>query len=310
MTPSVAVVAHTGKTFGGGLSELRELLAAEGVTAAGWHEVDKSRKAPKKVRQALRDGARLLFVWGGDGMVQRCLDAIATHQAEAGPKGAQPADQPADQVAVAILPAGTANLFAGNLGIPADLAGAVRVGLFGRRRRLDLGWVNGEHFAVMAGAGFDGEMIKEVDGGGKDRWGRLAYALSGLRHMNDDLVTMSVKVDGTEWFHGEASCVLLGNVGTITGGVRAFDDARPDDGLLDIGVATAANAGQWVRTMGRMAVGRSARSPFVEITQGRKIKVKLHEPMVYELDGGDRGRAGKLKARVARSAVTVCLPAD
>jgi diacylglycerol kinase (ATP) len=303
MTTSVAVVAHSGKTFGGGLAQLRELLAAEGITAPDWHEVDKSRKAPKKVRQALRDGAQLLFVWGGDGMVQRCLDTVATVRAESGKLASA-----ADQIVVAILPAGTANLFASNLGIPTDLTDAVRVGLFARRRRLDLGRINGEHFAVMAGAGFDGEMIKEVDGGGKDRWGKLAYAFSGLRHMNDSLVAMTITVDGAEWFDGEASCVLFGNVGTITGGVRAFDDARPDDGLLDIGVATAANAGQWARTMGRMALGRSAESPFVEITQGRKIKVKLHEPMVYELDGGDRGKAAKLKAEVARSAVTICLP--
>jgi diacylglycerol kinase (ATP) len=303
--PTVAVVAHRGKTFGGGLSELRALLAAEGVTPA-WYEVDKSRKAPKRVRRALRDGAQLLFVWGGDGMVQRCLDTIASARDGDSAKLAGAAEQ----VAVAILPAGTANLFAANLGIPTELPAAVRTGLAGRRRRLDLGRINGEHFAVMAGAGFDGEMIKEVDGGGKDRWGRLAYALSGLRHMNDRAVPMRIAVDGRPWFEGEASCVLLGNVGTITGGVEAFDDARPDDGVLDVGVATAANAGQWARTLGRMALGRSADSPFVEMTQGTKIKIKLSEPMVYELDGGDRGKTTRLTARAVRSAVTLCLPTE
>ena len=98
---SVAVLAHTGKSLGGGLAELRDVLAREGVDAPLWYEVPKSKKAPKKVKEAVADGADLLFVWGGDGMVQRCIDAVAT-----------------TSTTIAIVPAGTANLLAKNLGIP------------------------------------------------------------------------------------------------------------------------------------------------------------------------------------------------
>ena len=73
----------------------------EGVDDPLWFEVPKSRKAPKRVRAALDAGADLVIVWGGDGMVQRCIDALAGSDA-----------------AIAIIPAGTANLFASNLGIP------------------------------------------------------------------------------------------------------------------------------------------------------------------------------------------------
>ena len=236
----VAVVAHRRKSLGGGLGELRELLAAEGVTDPLWYEVDKSRKAVKKARRALRDGAGLIFVWGGDGMVQRSVDTLA-----------------GSGVPIAVLPAGTANLLATNLGIPTDLPTAVRIGLYGPRRALDLGRLNGEHFAVMAGAGFDGEMIRAADRELKDRMGRLAYVWTGLRHVTDKPVRIKVRVDGEKWFTGKATCVLLGNVGTVTGGIRAFDDARPDDGYLEVGVATARGALQWARTLGRMATGRS-----------------------------------------------------
>ena len=139
---TVAVVAHAGKTFGGGLGELREVLARAGIADPLWYEVTKSRKAPKYARRALTQGAEVIFVWGGDGTVQRCIDAVAGTGA-----------------ALAILPAGTANLLATNLQVPADMTEAVRVGLHGDRRRLDTGSVNGEHFAVMAGAGFDARMI-------------------------------------------------------------------------------------------------------------------------------------------------------
>src|SRR4051812_23316410 len=108
----VAVVAHSGKSLGGGLPALRERLAASGVTNPMWFEVPKSRKAPKRVREAMERGADLVIVWGGDGMVQRCIDAAA-----------------GSGVALAIIPAGTANLLASNLGIPNDLDAAVEIGL-------------------------------------------------------------------------------------------------------------------------------------------------------------------------------------
>src|SRR5690348_525503 len=76
-TGTVAVVAHREKSFGGGLGELRAALAEAGHPEPLWYEVAKSRKASKKARMAVKRGARLVFVWGGDGMVQRSLDALA-----------------------------------------------------------------------------------------------------------------------------------------------------------------------------------------------------------------------------------------
>jgi len=101
--PNVAVVAHSRKSFGGGLCELRTVLAREGVTDPLWYEVKKSRHAPACARRAAAQGAEVMFVWGGDGTVQRSIDAVA-----------------GTGTAVAILPAGTANLLAMNLQIPDD----------------------------------------------------------------------------------------------------------------------------------------------------------------------------------------------
>jgi diacylglycerol kinase (ATP) len=289
----VAVVAHQKKSLGGGLDELRRLITDEDVGDLLWYEVPKSRKAPKKARRAVEEGAELVLVWGGDGMVQRCVDALA-----------------GSGVPVAIIPAGTANLLAHNLGIPEHLAEAVRVAFHGRRRPLDLGKLNGEHFAVMAGVGFDADMIADADRGAKQRLGRLAYVRAGLRHVRGSLTPVRIEVDGTPWFRGDASCVLLGNVGRITGGIPAFDDARPDDGWLEVGVATAGGTLHWARTLGRMALGRSDESPFVRITRARKVDVRLAAPTRYELDGGDRGEVRRVKARVVPAAVTICVPGD
>ena len=260
--PKVAVVAHAGKSFGGGLSELRKLLAAEGITDPIWHEVPKSRKAPKQARRALADGAELVFVWGGDGMVQRCVDAMAGSGA-----------------AVAILPAGTANLLATNLQIPADLPGAVQTGLYGKRRQLDTGSVNGERFAVMAGAGFDARMIRDADKKMKARAGRAAYLYTGAKNLGERRMKAVVKVDGSTYIRGRVSCILVGNVGKILGGIEAFTGAEPDDGLLELGVVTAKNPVQWARTLGRVALGSAEKSPFVQVTKGKKFRVQFDRPI-------------------------------
>jgi diacylglycerol kinase (ATP) len=288
---SVAVVAHRGKSLGGGLRQLRAVLADAGISDPIWYEVPKSKRAPKQARRALADGADLVFVWGGDGMVQRCVQELA-----------------GTQVAVAILPAGTANLLATNLGIPQDLRAAVEIGLHGRRRALDVGVVNGERFAVMAGTGFDARMIRDASSEAKDRFGRAAYVWTGVRNLRRSQFGVRITVDGRRWFKGEAGCVLLGNVGRIIGGLPAFDDARPDDGLLEVGVVTARTLVQWARVLTRMTVGRSDRSAMVDITCGAEIDIRLDRDVPYELDGGDRKPTRRLRVRVEPAALTVCLP--
>jgi diacylglycerol kinase (ATP) len=230
-------------------------------------------------------------VWGGDGTVQRCIDAVA-----------------GTDTAVAILPAGTANLLAANLRVPHDLAEAVQIGLHGDRRRLDTGTVNGERFMVMAGAGFDARMISDADRGTKDKLGRAAYVVTGVRNLAARRVRATVEVDGQRFFTGKLSCVLAANVGKILGGVEAFPEAQPDDGRLELGVVTARNPVQWARTFGRLALGHPDQSPFVKVTQGKRIRIRFDQKVRYELDGGARPASKKLRIKVRPSSVTVCVP--
>ena len=289
---TVAVVAHAGKTLGGGLPELRRVLAAEGVQDPLWFEVPKSRKAPPQLKRALKEGAELVFAWGGDGMVQRCVDVLA-----------------GSSVSLAIVPAGTANLFATNLGIPIDIAQAVAIGLRGDRRRFDLGRFNGERFAVMAGAGFDAVMIRDAGGGVKKRFGRAAYVWTGSEHLRSKPFQAAIKVDGSPWYNGKASCILLGNLGRLFGGVEIFEDARYDDGKLELGVVTAEGLLEWSRMLARVAVGTPNTSPFVQTTKAQRVKVKLDRKVLYELDGGDRSKVKAFKVKAEPGAVTVCVPA-
>src|SRR5690606_9623044 len=116
-------------------------------TAAGWSEpawlpTTEDDPGTGQAERAVRDGAAVVFACGGDGTVRACLSALA-----------------GTDTALAVLPAGTGNLLAKNLGLPLDTASAVGVATAGDRRRIDVGKVDGEVFAVAAGLGFDADLL-------------------------------------------------------------------------------------------------------------------------------------------------------
>ena len=287
----VAVVAHAQKSLGGGLEELRERLGDEGISDPIWSEVPKSRYAPKRVEAALEDGAELVLAWGGDGIVQRCIDVLA-----------------GTGVPLGVLPAGTANLFASNLDVPPDLEKALEIGLHGDDRELDVGRVNGERFGVMAGAGLDARMIQAADGGLKDRFGRAAYVWTAAKGLRSEPFKARIEVNGDLWYKDSASCILVGNVGSLFAGVDVFENAQPDDGLLELGVSSAEGLGDWARTMAKTVIGAAEKSPFVQVTKAKKVVVELSRKVPYELDGGERGATKRLKAKVEPGALKVRIP--
>ena len=291
-TRTVAVVANSAKTLDGGLPALRKELANRGVSDPQWREVAKSREAPEQVRQAVEQGAELIFVWGGDGMVQRCVDGLTNSDAT-----------------IAIVPAGTANLFASNLGIPRKLEAAVDLGFNGERRRFDVGRMNGERFAVMAGLGFDARVIGGANRKAKRRYGRAAYIRTATTNLRMKLFDARIDVDGRKWYEGPASCILCGNVGKAFGGIEIFDEARIDSGVLEVGVTNAEGILQWGRTFARLRFSSASKSPFVHMTKARSIEVTLRKKVLYELDGSSRTKQKKFLIEVEPAAVNICVPA-
>jgi YegS/Rv2252/BmrU family lipid kinase len=291
----IGVVAHSEKLLGGGLEELRSVLADLGHADPAWIEVPKSKKAPKAVRRLVeKKKVNRLLVWGGDGTVRRCIDTVVREGYD---------------VDVGVLPAGTANLLAKNLDIPIDVRGAVEVAVNGDPVPMDVGRMNGTHFAVMAGTGFDALLMKEADDSGmKDRFGRAGYVWAGVRNRSVEPVHARITVDGRTWFAGDASSVLLGNVGTITGGLQAFPDADPTDGVLEVGVVSARTATQWARVLASTVVHRAERSKFTEMSRGKRFEIRLDRSMPWQVDGGDRDRSKRFTVRCLPGAIRICRP--
>src|SRR4029079_6527633 len=148
-------------------------------------------------------------------------------------------------------------------------------------------------------------MIQDADAGIKDRFGRLGYVWTASKNIRNKPCEPRIAVNGELWNDDEASCVLLGNVGSLFGGIEAFDNARPDDGLLEVGVTNAQGLGQWARTVARTTFGATAKSPFVQVTKAKKIRVELDRKVAYELDGGERDPAKVSKEKIEPGATTV-----
>ncbi len=131
----------------------------------------------------------------------------------------------------------------------------------------------------------------------------------GSKNLRAKPFKAKISVDGVSWYDDKASCILVGNVGQLFGGVEAFEDASPEDGKLELGVVNADGVVDWARTLARTAAGNATKSPFVSTTKARRIKVELDRKVLYELDGGDREKVRAFDVKVEPSAVTVCLPA-
>jgi diacylglycerol kinase (ATP) len=287
----LGVLVHEGKSLGNGPEELRAALAAAGFPDPPWFVVPKSKKAPKRVRRLVDEGIERLLVWGGDGTVRRCIDTLVAENVK---------------VELAILPAGTANLLAKALHLPLDLRRALDVALYGLPRPIDVGVINDEAFAVMAGTGFDALMIRDADEA-KDRLGKLSYIRAGARNLRNSSTEVKVRIDGRDWFEGRAACVLVGNVGRVLGGIEVFPEARLDDGVFDVGVLTAHCRTDWLRVGARAVFGRIDSSPLVEMTQAAQVTIRLDRKMPWELDGGDRPRAKKFDVSILPGRQPICV---
>ena len=294
-TTRVGVVIHADKILDGGLEELRAVLADVGHADPPWYEVAKSKQAPKKVRKLVEDdGVDRVLMWGGDGTVRRAINTIVDEKLDA---------------SIGILPAGTANLLANNLGIPLDLRGAVDVAVHGDPRPIDVGRMNGTYFAVMAGAGFDALMIRDADEGAlKEKYGKVGYVVAGVKNRDVSPAQATIALDGQPWYHGDAACVIIANVGTILGGLQAFPDASPTDGLLDVGVVSARSSTEWLRVLTSATLKRAEKSPLTKMATARKIEIRFDRTLPWEVDGGARDREKKFTVKCKPSAVRICQP--
>jgi YegS/Rv2252/BmrU family lipid kinase len=267
-------------------------LAKHGVGAALRRETTEDEPGLSQTNSLLEDGVDLVISFGGDGTVRACAEALR-----------------GTGVPLALLTGGTGNLLARNLGIPADLAEAVSVAVRGERRALDIGSCNGHGFVVMAGIGFDAQMVRDAPESLKSRIGWLAYGVSGLRAVRRaPILQITLTFEDRQVIKTRGVGVLAANVGTLTGGMTLLPDAIPDDGVLDIAVLGPATMKDWITLGFQVVTGRVGQSRHLQTWPSESVVVQVDRPSATDADGDVQETTTELVVTVDRGALVVCVP--
>ena len=289
---TIAVVFNPSKASDPGKAKrtICDALLAAGFGQPLWLETTADEPGTLQCRQALDRGAELVLVSGGDGTVAACVTALA-----------------GTDVPLAVLPAGTGNLLARNFAIPQKLPDAVRVAAAGVTRRIDVGVVGDRRFAIMAGMGFDAQMLADAPEKLKAKVGWPAYILSAAKHLREPRHTFTITLDDGEPREFRGRGVLVGNVGKLQGGLPVLPDAVPDDGLLDVAVIRPKSLAGWAM-LATSVVFRRGGGPRLETFQARAVVVACDDKLATELDGEVIGEAARLEVSLEPRALLLRVP--
>ena len=274
------------------------ILEAGGLTVRS-AVVDRKSDVRRRAQAAVEDGCDIVVAVGGDGTVRRVVSAVS-----------------GTTTALGIIPIGTGNLLAGNLGIPMRTERAASTVLTGTRRQVDVGVaiVDGKShdFAVACGVGFDAEVMDATPSDSKRRWGRLAYFASALAVSGKiKNVPHEITVDGVTT-RTMAAQVMVANFGRMMTMLSPKRPVVPDDGLLEVVVVRASGrlaalpaALEALRQsdLGRSSGGRVFRA------QAREVRIVTAQPRLVEIDGSVVGMT-PIEARIVPAALTVIVPAS
>lgn len=215
---------------------------------------------------AIETGAEALVVVGGDGVVQLAVQLVA-----------------GTDVPLGVIPAGTGNDFARELGIPEDPAQAAEMlaaWLDSGARTVDLGRCGDRWFATVLASGFDSRVSERAN---RLRWprGKARYNLAILAELGVFRpISYTLDIDG-ERIDTEAMLVAVGNTTSYGGGMRITPEARVDDGLLDVVVIGRMPKWRLVTSFPRLYQGTHVNDPRVTTYRGSRITVSAPEVTAY-----------------------------
>jgi len=275
----------------------------KGCLAAGWAEplwVETTAQDPGtgQARQAVLDGATLICPLGGDGTVRAVAAALV-----------------GTETPIGLLPGGTANLLARNLGLPTDsLDDALKVALTGQNKRIDVGRLTVQRererpeqhiFLIMAGMGFDAAIMADAPERLKKTVGPLAYTFSGAKNLRGPHFKVRIKIDDEPELTRRARTVVIGNCGKITGGLVLMPQAQVDDGWLDAVILSPVGVVGWVAVAARVISQKRKGHERVDHHRLKSVAIRCDHPQAVQIDGDTVGPARALSATVDPLALVV-----
>ena len=294
---------------------IKRFCAAKGLTEVEFIETRLDKDGRACALEALRNGADVIVAVGGDGTVRTVASAVS-----------------GTGHALGILPIGTGNLFARNMGIPVDdIDAALTVATSHGSRHVDVGRLtllddrNADHghaFLIIAGIGFDAVMIGDTDPELKKNISWLAYFVSGVKNLFAPKyrgnVTITSADGSTHTISGLAfRTFMAGNCGQIPV-FSLMPDASYDDGILDFEVIdTSGGLLGWANLFGDVVhqtiTGKAGSSPLstnstIDQIQGVSAEIMLEKPVLAQVDGDMLPATKHLRFDVERKSLCVRVP--
>ncbi|MGE5509176.1 MAG: diacylglycerol/lipid kinase family protein [Chitinophagales bacterium] len=253
--------------------------------------------AEQLAREAAAAGYDRVVAVGGDGTVGEVLNGLAY-----------------SRTALAIVPYGTGNDLARELGLPWGLDEALACAATGARRRIDLGEEGGRYFGVIVGVGFAAEVMRQTNrrsGPVKGPAAILLAILQTLAELRPLPVTLVLDEGTPEERRTQTllTALFVMNTRTTGGGLKLCPEAAPDDGLLDLCLMKDIGRLDLVATLPKAYKGRHVGHPKVEFYRARTVRLEASKPLTKMFDGDLFGDA-PLEARLCPGALEVVVPQE
>ncbi len=266
-------------------------LREAGIRLRSAHAVRKTKALIPTIKQAVRSGAPMVIVGGGDGSLSSAVDELIDRDC-----------------VFALLPLGTANSFARTLGIPLDLDGAIETIATGRRRRVDLGVIDGDFYANSAAIGLS-PLIGATVPHSLKRWlGRVGYLLWAVRCVfRFRPFHLRVELENGEVHEMDAMEVRIAN-GPFHGGVEVIDAARVDSGEIVVQAVPGRAKHRLLRNwLAVLAGSRAQKRQTVVDFHARKLRLVTDPPLPISIDGEVIGHT-PATVEVAEGVIEVAVP--
>lgn len=276
----------------GDLRPILDILRHDGDMRVDVHK-SRSREHVAEIIAEHGDGIDLVIMAGGDGTMNAAVDIL--HERD---------------IALGLLPLGTANDLARTLGIPTGVQAACRAITHGRPHRIDLGRVNGKLFFNVASVGAAALLSKHLDRELKARWGVLSYPI-GVRDVLDRANAFDAEIEDDEGTVERVRSIQIavGNGRFYGGGMKVAEESAIDDGRLDLYSLEPQSLWRLVFTLPFIRSGRHGKLEGSVAMTGTRFTVRTAEPLDVSTDGEVTTRT-PAEFGILPAALTVMVPQD
>jgi YegS/Rv2252/BmrU family lipid kinase len=297
--PSIAVIINPISGTGGRMEIAREraaqaaaFLASRGGDPARVFVTERPGHARELATAAVADGLSTVVAWGGDGTMNEVGTSLAF-----------------TSTALAIVPSGSGNGLARELGIPFDSAAALDVAYSGRETVIDAGEVDGRLFFNLAGVGLDARVAHCFALNRGERRGFSRYITITIRELLryvPDRLTVTTPASSVTM---PVLLVAIANGRQYGNGAIIAPKARLDDGRLDIVIVGHRSALRAICEMPFVFMGRAQSVGGVTIEAAESVEITAAQPVVYHLDGEPIAGTLSIRARARPRALKIKIPA-